>query len=175
MKKQLLSSLVLVALGVLSTLAVAGQSAKPVVTAVKETRQTKMLYVLSAEKANVEEKAGQAYLMLQKPEITYFADRPVREAGVVTLKKFQNIWAKGRNSFAKDSPNAYVVGLNTSVDPKDSQVVQLGALSVHNGTLIFKIEQLNYPHTIQAGDLGQVTVFVDSFRSFFNGAGVPST
>ena len=128
--------------------------------AVKQ-KSAKMLYVISSQAAKVEKKNNAVYLELKKPAITYFSDRPVREAGAVSLNGFQGLWTKGENSFAKNSPNAYVVGLNTSVNPKDSQVVELSNLSVHNDVLIFKMEQLNYPHTIEVGDLGRVTVFVD--------------
>ena len=38
--------------------------------------------------------------------VIYFTDRPERESGHMSVKKFRSIWTKGINSFKSDPPNA---------------------------------------------------------------------
>ncbi len=128
--------------------------------AVKQ-KSAKMLYVISSQAAKVEKKNNAVYLELKKPAITYFSDRPVREAGVVDLNNFIQLWGQGANSFKSDNPNAYIVGLKTSVEPKQSQVVELSHPKFHKGVLSFRVHQIGGRNTIEEGNITDATVFVD--------------
>jgi hypothetical protein len=49
---------------------------------------------------------GKLILKDVSPTTIYFTDRPMRSAGHATTKDFLGLWSKGKDSFAKDPPNA---------------------------------------------------------------------
>ena len=54
--------------------------------------------------------------------VIYFTDRPDRESGHMSVKKFKSIWTKGINSFKSDPPNAT---LSAIIKGKDSNSIMI--------------------------------------------------
>ncbi len=55
----------------------------------------------------------------------YFADRPQREVGHLTSRRFVELWDDGDNSFAADPPNAVLSFLASDGEPPEDAVVVL--------------------------------------------------
>ena len=88
-----------------------------------------------------------------------FADRPVRAAGHETLKQFLMQWDEGKDSFAKDPPNATVSVLGANPGEVSDVVVTLKAPKLDGSTLTFDVAVLE--GTLIAG--GPVAVFIDAW------------
>ena len=96
-----------------------------------------------------------------------FADRPVRAAGHETTRQFLMQWDEGKNSFAKDPPNATVSVLSANPGEVSDAVMVLKAPKLDGTTLTFDVTVLE--GNLAAG--GPVAVFIDAFavRGGFGG------
>lgn len=88
-----------------------------------------------------------------------FADRPVRAAGHETLKQFLMQWDEGKDSFAKDPPNATVSVLGANPGEVSDAVVVLKSPKLDGSTLTFDVSVLE--GSLVAG--GPVAVFIDAW------------
>lgn len=88
-----------------------------------------------------------------------FADRPVRAAGHETIKQFLQQWDEGKDSFAKDPPNATVSVLGANPGEVSDIVVTLKSPKLDGSTLTFDVAVLE--GTLTAG--GPVAVFIDAW------------
>ena len=91
------------------------------------------------------------------PNIIYFCDRPVREAGHLTSETFLQWGTEGEDSFVKDPPNAAVSVL---AGQKDVSVVV-----VLNGRPVISGDNMIYPVKVLEGELpkegGETIIFID--------------
>lgn len=118
---------------------------------------TPTLVVVNADGAKLE---GNKLTLtgVQKSSII-FADRPERTAGHVLTSDFISHWADGKDSFAKDPPNATVsvLGGKSAADFKDA-VVELKSPKLEGDDLVFEVSVLE-------GDLGNASgpasLFID--------------
>lgn len=81
----------------------------------KKQHSISLLFVLSANKAILspnKHKPNTYTLTLINPDkqVSFFADRPSRVDGMLPIQQFAKDWVKGKNSFAKDAPNAALRG-----------------------------------------------------------------
>ena len=94
--------------------------------------------------------------------VIVFADRPVRAAGHETTELFISRWGDGKDSFAKDPPNATVSVLGGEKDGVTDAVVILKSPKLDGTTLTFDVDVLE-------GDLkglqGPAAVFIDWFAA----------
>jgi len=92
------------------------------------------------------------------PEMIYFCDRPVREAGHLTQEVFLKWGSEGEDSFAKNHPNA-AVSIFGSGDEVVSVVVELSGRPVISG------DDMIYPVKILDGEMpikgGETIIFID--------------
>ena len=51
----------------------------------------------------------------------YFSDRPKREVGHISTKRFVDLWGEGENSFEVDPPNAVLSFLELDEAPPDAE------------------------------------------------------
>jgi len=99
-------------------------------------------------------------LMLKdaNPDMIYFCDRPVREAGHLSQETFLKWGSEGEDSFAKNHPNAAVSILGPG-DEVASVVVELSGRPVISGN------DITYPVKELDGELpntgGKVIIFID--------------
>jgi hypothetical protein len=105
------------------------------------------------------------------PNSIVFADRPVRAAGHVLTKEFIKQWDEGKDSFAKDPPNATISVLNKDGSAIEDAVVVLKKPMLDGGNLTFDV-------TVLEGSLsnadGPASLFIDWFaaRGGFGRVGV---
>lgn len=128
-----------------------------------------ILFVQSAKHAAIDaipNQPGAYRLTLDRvsPYVIYFSERPNRITGLMPNTKFAAEWKVGSNSFAKDSPNAYI----TSYDGKQIHyTVELTDLTYNKAknrfTYIIRMlpeEKATLPNHV---NLGYTTMFVDGF------------
>ncbi|HET6173596.1 MAG TPA: hypothetical protein VFD90_13355 [Gaiellales bacterium] len=94
------------------------------------------------------------------PSTLYFADRPRRDVGHMSLEHFVEVWHEGDNSFADDPPNAVVSYLDPAHTFPQDTVVVLREPRLENGDLTYAVEILDgmLPH-----EAGPVALFIDPF------------
>lgn len=88
-----------------------------------------------------------------------FADRPIRAAGHVGTEQFIMQWDEGKNSFAKNPPNATVSVLGGDGSKVTDAVVTLRSPKLEGNNLTFDV-------SILEGSLdgsGPAAVFIDAF------------
>ncbi|GJM14875.1 MAG: hypothetical protein DHS20C13_02020 [Thermodesulfobacteriota bacterium] len=127
-------------------------SANPVIN---EADAPKFLYTMSAKSGTFEN--GRLTLN-DVPLVVYFADRPARISGQLSIQVFAQGWGTGTDSFKNDPPNATLSILgkdgdkNTVVELSDPNVV------VEEGSISFKVRVLDgeLPETFEHS-----TLFID--------------
>src|SRR5919107_1469622 len=119
------------------------------------------LAVLNAAGAKLE--GGKLTLTGVAPNSIVFADRPVRAAGHVMTEQFIMQWDEGKDSFAKDPPNATVSVLGGDGSKVSEAVVTLKAPKLEGGTLTFDVVLLEGN---LAGSSGPAALFIDHFGGF---------
>src|SRR5918993_3620788 len=122
------------------------------------------LAVLNAAGAKLE--GGKLTLTGVAPNSIVFADRPVRAAGHVMTEQFIMQWDEGKDSFAKDPPNATVSVLGGDGSKVSDAVVTLKAPKLEGGNLTFDVVVLEGN---LAGSSGPAALFIDHFGGFGGG------
>ena len=122
------------------------------------------LAVLNAAGAKLE--GGKLTLTGVAPNSIVFADRPVRAAGHVMTEQFIMQWDEGKDSFAKDPPNATVSVLGGDGSKVSDAVVTLKAPKLEGGNLTFDVVVLEGS---LAGSTGPAALFIDHFAAFGGG------
>lgn len=97
-----------------------------------------------------------------------FADRPVRAAGHVATEQFIMQWDEGKDSFAKDPPNATISVLGGDGSKVADAVVTLKSAKLAGGNLSFDVTVLEGS---LAGSSGPAALFIDHFGAFGGGFG----
>ncbi len=120
-------------------------------------RPVPSLAVINAAGARLD--GGKLVLTGVAPNVVVFADRPTRAAGHETLGQFLTQWDEGRDSFAKDPPNATVSVLGAKPGDVSDTVLVLKAPKRDGATLTFDVSVLE--GTLAAG--GPVAVFIDAW------------
>jgi hypothetical protein len=122
------------------------------------------LAVLNAAGAKLE--GGKLTLTGVAPNSIVFADRPVRAAGHVMTEQFIMQWDEGKDSFAKDPPNATVSVLGGDGSKVSDAVVTLKTPKLEGGNLTFDVVVLEGN---LAGSSGPAALFIDHFGGFGGG------
>jgi hypothetical protein len=137
------------------TSAVLVTAASPLGTALAQAKQGDFLFVQNS-KAMAYDK-GRLTLEGVSPVTIFFADRPERMAGNMRTSDFVPFWSEGKDSFAKDNPNA-----NLSILTRDKYVADI-VLTLANPVL--KGEDLSYDVKVLEGTLppsgGPASLFID--------------
>lgn len=137
------------------TAAALAASATALSPARAQTGQGEFLFVQSAKSMTYEK--GRLTLHGVNPVTVFFSDRPERIAGNMTTQAFVPFWSEGKDSFAKDNPNA-----NLSILEPGKFVADI-VLTLANPQL--KGEELSYDVKVLEGTLpargGPVSLFID--------------
>jgi len=91
-----------------------------------------------------------------------FADRPYRSAGHVHTAEFIKQWDEGRDSFAKDPPNATISVFSKDSKAVEDAVVVLKSPKIDGTTLTFDVSVLE--GEIKSAD-GAAALFIDWFAA----------
>ncbi len=122
---------------------------------INEADAPKFLYTMSAKSGTFEN--GRLTLK-DVPLVVYFADRPARISGMLSIQVFAQGWDQGTDSFRADPPNGTLSILTK--DGVHNIVVELSDpdVKVKEGTISFKVRVLD-------GELpeafGNSTLFID--------------
>jgi hypothetical protein len=124
----------------------------------QELEDIEALFVQSAAGFSSDE--GAVTLHGVSPSTLYFADRPQREVGHLTSRRFVDLWDEGENSFAIDPPNAVLSFLeHDDARPEDAVVMLLDPR--------LEGEELTYRVDVLEGELpakaGPCSLFIDPF------------
>ena len=77
------------------------------------------LFVLRSKNAEISKVNGKYKLAMTTPHIIYFSDRPLRQVGKMSSRKFLTMWnSKSADSFRVNPPNAYISGVTGSTTAK---------------------------------------------------------
>jgi hypothetical protein len=122
-------------------------------------RPVPSLAVINADGAKLE--GGKLTLTGVSTNTIVFADRPVRAAGHEMTKQFLMQWDEGKDSFAKDPPNATVSVLGATPGEVSDAVVVLKSPKLDGTTLTFDVSVLEGGNI--TGVTGPVALFIDAF------------
>lgn len=125
---------------------IAAQAAGP-------AEETSVLYVLGGTSGSIE---GNTLTLHGVSSVVWFTDRPVREAGHVSVADFVEGWAEN-GSFTLDPPNADLDLLEGG--EQTNLVVELLSVEQNADTLIFQISVLE--GSLDNGPFGVAALFID--------------
>jgi hypothetical protein len=137
-------------------------SAVPLRSALAQTpkespKEADFLFVQNAKSMTFDKAKGKLTLKGISPVTVFFTDRPERIAGDMPTRVFVPFWSEGKDSFAKDNPNA-----NLSILEKDKAVADI-VVTLANPVL--KGEDLTYDVKVLEGTMpakgGPVALFID--------------
>jgi hypothetical protein len=131
-------------------------AAAPLGSAFAQGDQIEALFVQSATSMSYDKASGKLVLRGVSPATIVFSDRPKRIAGHMDTKEFVPFWSEGKDSFAKDPPNATV---SIFGEQSLTQVVATLRNPVLTG------DTLSYEVRVLQGEMpakgGLVSVFID--------------
>jgi hypothetical protein len=120
-------------------------------------KEADFLFVQNAKYVVFQEGSGKLTLQGISPVTVFFTDRPERIAGNMPTRVFVPFWSEGKDSFAKDNPNA-----NLSILEKDKAVADI---VVTIAKPVLKGEDLTYQVKVLEGSIpakgGPVSLFID--------------
>jgi hypothetical protein len=122
------------------------------------------LAVLNSRGATLE--GGKLTLVGVAPNTIVFSDRPARIAGHVNTADFISQWDEGRDSFAKDPPNATISVLGADGTTVDDAVVVLKSPKIEGENLTFDVSVLEGS---LVGAKGSAALFIDWFAAHGGG------
>jgi len=106
----------------------------------KQLEDIEALFVQSAVEFSSEE--GSVTLHGVSPSTLYFADRPQREVGHMSSRRFVELWGDGENSFAVDPPNAVLSFLGSDGALPHDAVVVIKDPSLDGDELTYSVDLL---------------------------------
>ncbi len=92
------------------------------------------------------------------PSTIYFADRPKREVGHISTKRFVDLWSAGDNSFEADPPNAVLSFAEPQDRAPEEVVVTIRHPKLHGDSLTYDVDVLD--GTLPAST-GPCALFID--------------
>ncbi len=142
----------------LMTAAALVAAATPIRSALAQAaKEGDFLFVQNAKSMTCDKASGKLTLLGISPVTVFFSDRPERIAGNMRTTDFVPFWSEGRDSFAKDNPNA-----NLSVLEKDMPSADI---VVTLRSPVLKGENLSYEVAVLEGNLpvkgGPASLFID--------------
>jgi hypothetical protein len=118
--------------------------------------QIDALFVQSATSMTYDKGSGKLVLRGVSPATIVFSDRPKRLAGHMDTKEFVPFWSEGKDSFAKDPPNA-------TLSIFDEKALTQVVATLRNPVLAG--DTLTYEVRVLQGEMpakgGLVSVFID--------------
>jgi hypothetical protein len=94
------------------------------------------------------------------PSTIYFADRPQREVGHMSTKRFVDLWSVGDNSFETDPPNAVLSFAEPQDRAPEEVVVTIRQPTLQGDSLTFEVDVLDGTLPVSTGPCA---LFIDPF------------
>lgn len=114
------------------------------------------LFVQTAKSMSFDAKTSTLTLSGVSPVTTFFTDRPERRAGGMTTAEFIPFWGEGKDSFAKDPPNADLSIIENG--QLQQSVVELINPVLKGDTLTYTVKVVKGPVPAKGGN---ASVFID--------------
>ena len=94
------------------------------------------------------------------PSTIYFADRPQREVGHISSRRFVDLWGEGDNSFAADPPNAVLSFAEPEDRTPEETVVTIRDPHMDGDSLSYEVDVLDGTLPVSTGPCA---LFIDPF------------
>ena len=135
------------------------------VVSAKSTQKASFLFVLRAHHGVIAKTSGGYTLTLKgmDDKVLYFSDRPVRKAGFITMTRFMGGWAKGKDSFKDNPPNAAIV--HAALKSNEKGIAQAVPLELTNPVRTdngWTFHLKNLDGKVSIGNYHGITIFVDN-------------
>jgi len=127
------------------------------------------LFVLRADSGVIAKTDGGYTLTLKgmDDKVLYFSDRPVRKAGFITMTQFMGDWAKGKNSFQANPPNAAIVHGALKTNKKGiAQAIPVELTNPVASSAGWTFHMKDIQGKISTGYYNRIDLFVDSRSKF---------
>lgn len=110
--------------------------------AVAAEGKVELMFVQSADGLRADDKTLR--LVNLAPQTIWFSDRPVRQAGHVTLQAYMKEWsaAAGPNNFSKDPPNATLSVYQSEEGENTLTVVEISEPKIEGRDLVYRYKLL---------------------------------
>ena len=135
------------------------------VVSAKSTQKASFLFVLRAHHGVIAKTSGGYTLTLKgmDDKVLYFSDRPVRKAGFITMTRFMGGWAKGKDSFKDNPPNAAIVHAALKTNEKGfAQALPVELSKPVRTADGWRFHLKNLDGKISMGSYDGVVVYIDS-------------
>lgn len=125
------------------------------------------LLVVESDKATIAANdQGKIILTMTEvdPSVSYFADRPARNSGVIEASKLQTVWnGGGKNSFKAVPPNAAIT-THTADGKMHVALVTLTkpTFDTKAGSMSFQVTPLKGSKIVKSGNLGRTNLVIDN-------------
>jgi hypothetical protein len=120
--------------------------------------KAQLMFVQSSEDMRADENAHSLRLVNASPQTLYFSDRPVRIAGHLRMEDYLKAWSRGKDSFAKDNPNATLSVFEPGRADNTLVVVEISDPVVDGKDIVYTYKLLD--GTMPANG-GASTIFID--------------
>lgn len=140
-------------------------AAPPAKVSTQTTQQASFLFVLRAD-TGVITKTDEGYTLTLKgmdDKVLYFSDRPVRKSGFITVAQFFGDWAKGKNSFQANPPNAAIV--HAALKTNEKGIAQAIPVELTNPVASddgWTFHMKGIQGEMSTGSYNKISIFVDS-------------
>ena len=135
-----------------------------VISGVSFASSNNYLFFQTASKAKIVKVKDEQYVLTIKNAddyVSYFSDRPKRQAGSISLKEFINMWSNKtiKNNFAVSPPNAAIIVV-TKAGERKKVVVEVTNPILQKNRLSYDLKAIE-AHPLPTGELKHVTLFFD--------------
>ncbi len=124
----------------------------------EELEDIEALFVQTA--ASMTSDGGSITLQGLSPSTLYFADRPQREVGHMSTRRFVDLWAAGDNSFEENPPNAVLSFAEAGDRLPEDAVVVIEEPKMDGDSLSYRIKVLDGSVPTATG---ACALFIDPF------------
>ena len=128
---------------------------------VPKTNDVEMLFVQSATSGSYD---GKRLTLNGVPSTTYFSDRPKRIVGHLDTGSFVEQWAKAKDSFEADPPNAVLSVLGE--EGANDSVVELSSPRLNGNQISYQVKLLDGKPPMK---FNTASLFIDSKAGAFVG------
>jgi hypothetical protein len=120
--------------------------------------KAELMFVQAADDVRADEKAHSLRLINAGRQTLYFSDRPVRLAGHIRMEDYLNEWNHGKDSFAKDNPNATLSVYEPGRPDNKLVVVEISNPVVDGRDIVYTYKLLDGTMPVSGG---ASTLFID--------------
>lgn len=123
-------------------------------------KQASLIFMLYAAKADIIKNGDSYELILQEtsPNVVYFGDRPLRQAGFLTMSTFVKYWNQNDAIFKKEPPNVAIMGTDSKGASKEITVKLFNPLLLSKNSLKFKVTVAG--GKMKLGNYNNISIFM---------------